>query len=123
MEELTNCETLVMKVIWNSEEALSIQEITNAVNTAYQKEWKVQTVSTFLSKMVKKGYLNMQRKGRYFFYYPLITEEEYGRKEIKRCVDFWGKGKLACLMASFTEVQKLTEEDKEQIRSLLDDLE
>lgn len=66
MDELTNCEVLAMKVIWHSEEALSIQEITRAVNAAYDKDWKVQTVSTFLSKMVKKGYLDMQRKGRFF---------------------------------------------------------
>lgn len=123
MEELTNCEVLVMKVIWNSDEVLSIQEITNTVNRVYHKDWKVQTVSTFLSKMVKKGFLNMQREGRYFFYYPLITESEYGQKEIDKCVDLWGKGKIGSMLASFTESHKLTEEEKRQIRGLLDGLE
>ncbi len=122
MEELTDCEVLVMKVIWHSEEALSIQEITGAVNATYDKDWKVQTVSTFLSKMVKKGYLDMQRKGRYFFYYPLVTEEEYGGREIKKCVELWSDGKIDGLLAAFTRTHKLTEEERKRIGEMLDEL-
>lgn len=122
MEELTDCEVLVMKVIWHSEEALSIQEITGAVNATYDKDWKVQTVSTFLSKMVKKGYLDMQRKGRYFFYYPLVTEEEYGDREIKKCVELWSNGKIDGLLAAFTRTHKLTEEERKRIGGILDEL-
>lgn len=122
MEELTDCEVLVMKVIWHSEEALSIQEITGAVNATYDKDWKVQTVSTFLSKMVKKGYLDMQRKGRYFFYYPLVTEEEYGDREIKKCVELWSDGKIDGLLAAFTRTHKLTEEERKRIGGMLDEL-
>lgn len=122
MEELTDCEVLVMKVIWHSEEALSIQEIMGAVNATYDKDWKVQTVSTFLSKMVKKGYLDMQRKGRYFFYYPLVTEEEYGDREIKKCVELWSDGKIDGLLAAFTRTHKLTEEERKRIGEMLDEL-
>lgn len=119
-EELTECELLVMKVIWGSASILSIQDITSRINQAYQKGWKKQTVSTFLSKIVKKGYLDMQRKGRTFYYYPLVTEDEYGKREITKCVDFWSDGKIGSLVASFAQVRKLTDEEKDHIRSLLD---
>lgn len=122
MEELTNCEVLVMKVIWGSSDAMSVQEITGAVNAAYHKDWKVQTVSTFLSKMVKKGYLDMQRQGRYFFYYPLVTERAYGDREIRKCVELWGDGRIEGLLAAFTRENKLTEEEKHRIGGLLDEL-
>lgn len=123
MEELTASETLVMKVIWQNDEAMSIQDILQRVNSCYEKDWKTQTVSTFLSKMVKKGYLSMQRKGWYFFYYPLVTEEEYSRQEIAKCVEFWGNGKIDHLLTAFSEVHELTEEEKKNIRGLLDELE
>lgn len=119
-EELTDCEVLVMKVIWESDEIMSIQEITTKINQRYKKDWKVQTVSTFLSRAVKKGYLNMKRSGRTFYYYPMVTQEEYGTREIVKCVETWGGGKLGKLMASFTEVKSLTEKEKEEIRRLLD---
>ncbi len=121
-EELTECELLVMKVIWHSNEALSIQEIAARINQDYKKDWKVQTVSTFLSRAVKKEYLCMKRHGRLFYYYPLVSEEEYGKREITKCVDFWGDGKVDSLVASFAEVRKLTQEEKDSIRRLLDDM-
>ncbi|MBQ7943496.1 MAG: BlaI/MecI/CopY family transcriptional regulator [Lachnospiraceae bacterium] len=121
-EALSECEELVMKVIWQSEEALSIQEITTRINQQYQKDWKVQTVSTFLSRMVKKEYLTMKRQGRLFYYYPLVSESEYGKREITKCVEFWGKGKVDTLLAAFTEVRELTEDEKKSIRSMLDAL-
>lgn len=122
LEELTNCEVFVMKIIWKSAEAMSIQEITRAANAAYGKDWKVQTVSTFLGKMVKKGYLDMRRQGRYFFYYPLVTEQEYGRREIEKCVALWGNGKISGLLAAFTQENGLTKEERRQIGGLLDEL-
>ncbi len=122
LEELTNCEVLVMKVIWSSAEAMSIQEILRAANAAYGKDWKVQTVSTFLGKMVKKGYLDMRRQGRTFFYYPLVTEKEYGRQEIKKCVKLWGGGKISGMLAAFAKEQGLTAEERREIGGLLDEL-
>lgn len=119
-EALTECEVLVMKVIWESGEVMSVQEITSRINQKYKKDWKLQTVSTFLSRAVRKGYLEMKRNGRSFDYYPLVTEQEYGRREIVKCVDNWGCGRLGNLIASFAETGKLSEEEKAHIRRMLD---
>lgn len=119
-ETLTECEVLVMKVIWENDEVMSVQEITSRINQKYKKDWKLQTVSTFLSRAVRKGYLEMKRNGRSFDYYPLVTEQEYGRREIVKCVDNWGSGKLGNLIASFAETRRLSEEEKTHIRRMLD---
>ena len=81
---LTDSELLVMKTVWESEEPLPVQEIMTRTNLKYGKKWKVQTISTFLGRMVKKGYLNMERKGRVFYYDPLVTEEVYRKRELDR---------------------------------------
>lgn len=119
-DALTECEVLVMKVIWGSDEVMSVQEITSRINQRYKKDWKLQTVSTFLSRAVKKGYLEMRRNGRSFDYYPLVTEQEYGRREIVKCVENWGSGKLGNLIASFAETGGLSEEERAHIRRMLD---
>ncbi len=121
-EELTNCEVLVMRVIWNSAEIMSIQEITSKINHTFHKDWKTQTVSTFLSRAVKKGYLEMKRNGRSFDYYPLVSEQEYGKREINKCVEIWSDGKLENLIASFSETNKLSEQEKMQIRRVINDM-
>ena len=65
--DISACEKLVMKVIWDSTEELALQEVMDGVNHENSKNWKPQTVSTFLSRLVKKGFLNMYRKGRYCY--------------------------------------------------------
>ena len=57
--DISACEKLVMKVIWDSTEELALQEVMDGVNHENGKNWKPQTVSTFLSRLVKKGFLNM----------------------------------------------------------------
>lgn len=51
---LSDSELFVMKVIWRSEESLSLQDIAERVNRIYGKNWKPQTVSVFLGRIVRK---------------------------------------------------------------------
>lgn len=118
--ELTDCELLVMKIIWGSKEPLSIQEIMARIEQAYHRDWKIQTVSTFLRRAVKKECLSMKRQGRSFYYYPLVSESEYGQKEIAKCVEFWGNGRVDVVLAYFVAERRLTKEEKENIRKLID---
>lgn len=122
MEEMTECEVLVMKAIWSVPEPMSLQEITEQVNRLHHKKWKTQTVSTFLRKIVAKGYLRMERRGRYFLYYPLVTEDAYGKQEIAKCVDFWSNGKADRFLTALTQIRELTDEEKKNIKNLLDEL-
>ncbi len=121
-EELTECELIVLKVIWDSEEALSIQEVTERVNRTYEKEWKVQTVSAFLGHIVQKGYLSMERKGRRFFYRPLVSEDTYRERVISKSIEFWSGGRADVYLASLLKQRTYTEEEKRRIRSLIDEL-
>lgn len=79
--DISACEKLVMKVIWDSTEELALQEVMDGVNHENGKNWKPQTVSTFLSRLVKKGFLNMYRKGRYCYYQPLVSKEDFWRSD------------------------------------------
>ena len=94
-KEITECEKVVMKCVWDSSQDLSMQEITEMVNTQHGKNWKTQTVSTFLARLVKKDYLKMYRKGRCFYYQPLVDKEEYKDDVLKEYVQFRKGGSMA----------------------------
>ena len=89
LEHLTDCEQLVMKTIWDAAEELSLMEIMQRVNDRYSKEWKPQTVSTFLARLVKKRFLRCYRQGRVFCYQVLIPLEEYRTKLTEDYLKFW----------------------------------
>lgn len=119
---LSESELFVMKIIWKSEEKLSLQEIVERVNRVYSKNWKPQTVSVFLGRIVKKNLLISKRQGRQFYYYPTITEEEYRKTEALKCVEFLGDGKADVFFAALSQARELTKEEKEKIRGILNEL-
>ena len=58
-KQLTAAETIVMKCIWDADHEMSLAEIVKNANEGYGKEWKPQTVSTYLAKLcIKKLYPN-----------------------------------------------------------------
>lgn len=80
--DLTKIEKKIMKIIWSSDERLHLRSITEQVDTYFEKEWKTQTISTYLAKLIKKGYLSMERAGKVYLYTAQISESEYFTKEI-----------------------------------------
>ena len=48
-KQLTAAETIVMKCIWDADHEMSLAEIVKNANEGYGKEWKPQTVSTYLA--------------------------------------------------------------------------
>lgn len=94
LEKLTECEQLVMKTVWDAAEELGLMDITQRVNDKYHKDWKPQTVSTFLARLGAKGYLVNYRQGRVFFYRVLVPMEEYRAQLTHDYVDFWYRGNI-----------------------------
>lgn len=87
--ELTKCESQVMMIIWSTDYDMALPEIMDLVNHRYQKNWKPQTVSTFLTRLVKKKALNMYRQGRSFLYHPLVGREEAFKDLLTELIEIW----------------------------------
>lgn len=75
--ELSKCEKEVMETIYSMGTEPTLNEIREVVNPNHGHQWKPQTVSTFLARLVKKGWLSMYRKGRYCYYKTLRTRKEF----------------------------------------------
>lgn len=119
---LTDCEQLVMKVIWKADEELTLPDIVQSVNATFKKDWKPQTVSTFLARLVRKGYLNSYRSGRTFFYKILVDEEEYRGRVIESCVEFWSNNNAGDMLCALHERRKLRKDEIARIQGLIDEL-
>lgn len=77
MQKISECEELIMSVIWSSEEVLDSATIIARANKRFNKNWKPQTVSTFLVRLVKKEFLSSMREGRHHYYVPLVAKNDY----------------------------------------------
>ena len=121
---LSSGETLVMKVIWDTSEELgrdiTISELTEALLRDYGKDYTRTAVVSFLDKLTEKGFVERHREGRSSYIHPLQEEEEYKRKMILENANFWFRGKVSSLVAALDREQKISEEEAEKIRKILD---
>lgn len=86
LENLSRCEQIVMEEIWRLGQAESCQIRETLEERGIN--WKAQTISTFTTRLRKKGYLEMHRKGKQFFYIPKVNCERYVEKLKEELEDF-----------------------------------
>lgn len=122
MESMSECELVVMKVIWSRDEELVLSQIVQLVEDMYGRKWNPNTVSTFLSRLVRKGYVTSYKKGRYYFYHVVVTEDEYKSILTSDQINFWNNGSVSEYVCAIFDNQKLNDTDIERIQAKLDEI-
>lgn len=119
--DLTGRETLIMKCIWSAGKEISLQEVQKDLKEMYDWDAKRSTVRTFLTSIEGKGFITIERRGRYSYIKPLINEEKYKRDQAEKMVDFWYEGSTEGLIKTLIN-GKLSEEDERYLMEVLGDL-
>ena len=122
LKKLTDRELLLMKSIWDLGDGVRLAYIVKHVNEKYDMNWKPQTASTFLNKLVQKGYVRPYRDGQYIHYRILIQEQEYRNFVVKENLSFWNKGNAVAYVSDLFHVSELTKEDIKTLKGKLDEL-
>ena len=111
IEKLTESEEIVMKAIWDCKKDPVLSDVVERVNGVYGKDWKPQTVSTFLSKLVRKNYTKLIRTGKIYTYKVVVKEDAYKRKLYKQHISFWNNNDIVDFVAEMVRNNDLTMED------------
>lgn len=122
LPELSSSETMIMKVIWEHEGDIPNAELVRQLKERCDKEYKPTTVSTFLNRLMGKGYISVIHKGKFAFIHPEIREEDYKKQVAKQETDFWFKGSASQYLAALFSTRGLTKEEVEEIRGLINDI-
>lgn len=81
--KLSEAEKCIMSIIWDTDEDINLNELAVMLKARYNKNWQLQTIATFLKRIKNKGVIRIEKKGRYSYYYPLISKDEYAVIELK----------------------------------------
>ena len=114
---ISEAEYQVMKLIWDKAPA-STKEVTEILTV--ESSWKPKTIQTLLSRLVKKGAIGYKKEGRVFVYTPLIKEEDYVEQESSSFLNKFYDGALNSMVVNFLEQDKLTENDINELKKILD---
>ena len=116
---LTESEKITMKCVWDIGDGARLSRIMTLANDKYGKEWKPQTVSTFLGKLVRKGFVEQYRDGRYFYYRILIDKHTYRTQMIRDDVEFWDDDSLEMYISELFDKKTFTAKERKQLKSLV----
>ncbi|HEX5489334.1 MAG TPA: BlaI/MecI/CopY family transcriptional regulator [Rhodanobacteraceae bacterium] len=116
---ISEAEATVMEALWR-EAPLSARDIVDRVGSA--RGWQEGTVKSLLNRLLRKRAVKAVRDGRRYLYRPLLTREQYVFGESKYLLDRLFGGRVAPLVAHFSERRKLSKKDVAQLRQLLQEL-
>jgi BlaI family penicillinase repressor len=116
---ISEAESLVMDVLWR-EHPLSAEEV--VATLAKTTDWQEPTVKTLLNRLLKKRAIAAERDGRRYLYRPLLKREDYIHAESKSLLDRLFDGRVAPLVAHFSEHRKLTRKDLDELKRLIKEL-
>lgn len=112
---LTESEKVTMKCVWDLGEGARLANIMKIANNKYKKDWKPQTVSTFLGKLVKKGFIEQYRYGRYFYYHILVSKHDYRCHMLREDLEFWDDNAVDEFLSELLDEKTFSEEQRLKI--------
>ena len=116
--QITDAELEIMRILW-SKSPLTAPEIVTLVKQT--TSWERTTITTMLSRLVKKEAVAQEGEPRSYTFRPLIAERDYAAIECGTLLDKFFGGAPGNLLEYFIKNEKLSDEDIAQLKSLLND--
>ena len=120
LPRISDAEIDVMEIVWN-DNPIGTNEITDRLTGDGERSPK--TIQTLIRRLVDKGALSAEKRGRQFYYTPAIDRDDFIDNQKKRFADRFFGGDVALLVSSFVGDGKITQKELEEIRSIIDSAE
>jgi BlaI family penicillinase repressor len=114
--KISESEWRVMKVLWAGSPRTAkevIEQLTGAAS------WKPKTIRTLLNRLVGKKAVDIEKGGREYRYYPVVSESECIKAESRSFIRRVYGGALRPILAAFLESEDLSEDDIEDLKQII----
>ncbi|MFT3761191.1 MAG: BlaI/MecI/CopY family transcriptional regulator [Pseudoxanthomonas sp.] len=117
---ISEAEAVVMEVLWQRHP----QNADEVVATLSERsDWAEPTVKTLLNRLLNKGAIRAERDGRRYLYSPVLAREAWVAQQSEGLLQRLFGGRVAPLVAHFSERGKLTEADIAELKRLIGEIE
>ncbi|GHC00124.1 BlaI/MecI/CopY family transcriptional regulator [Thermomonas carbonis] len=117
--QVSEAESVVMEVLW-LRSPLAAEDIVSTL--ADSRDWQEPTIKTLLNRLLNKGAIAAEKDGRRYLYSPLLKRADWLMQESRGLLDRLFDGRVAPLVAHFSEHRKLSRKDIADLRKLLEEL-
>jgi BlaI family penicillinase repressor len=120
LPRISDAEWQVMQAFW-SEGRLTADEVVEKL--VGKVRWNARTIRTLINRLLTKKALKFEKEGRKYRYFPAVSEEQCVRQERRSFVQRVYGGTVAPMLAAFIEEARLSHEDIEELKRMLDEKE
>jgi BlaI family penicillinase repressor len=117
---ISDAESVVMDVLWRAAGPVSAEEVVAAL--ADTTDWQEPTIKTLLNRLLKKRAIVAERDGKRYLYSAKLKRTDYVHSESKSLIDRLFGGRVAPLVAHFSEAGKLGKKDLAELKRLIEEL-
>ena len=117
---ISDAEAQVMEILWQRH-PLAAEEVVAVLAT--RTGWAEATVKTLLNRLLKKGAIEAGRDGRRYLYSPVLQRDAWLARQSEGLIDRLFGGRVAPLVAHFSERGRLGQRDIEALKQLIAELE
>lgn len=116
---ISDAEAVVMEVLWQRHPQGAEDVVTTL---AARSDWAEPTIKTLLNRLLNKGAIRAVREGRRYLYSPVLTREAWVSQQSEGLLERLFGGRVAPLVAHFSERGKLSEADIAELKRLIGEL-
>lgn len=117
--QISEAESVVMDVLWQRH-PLAAEDVVGALGDA--QRWQEATIKTLLNRLLKKGAITAEKDGRRYLYTPVLQRGDWVLDESESLLDRLFGGRVAPLVAHFSQHRKLSRKDIAELRQLLEEI-
>jgi len=117
--QISEAESIVMDVLWRRH-PLGAEGVVAAL--AESRQWQEPTIKTLLNRLLNKGAIAAEKDGRRYLYTPVLKREDWLIDESESLLDRLFGGRVAPLVAHFSQHRKLSRRDVDELRRLLEEI-
>ena len=116
---LTKAEWAVMSALWEKPN----QTISGIIKTVGDKQnWKYNTYATYIKRLVDKGFIAYEQKGRDKLYYPAVEKRACLLSESKEVREKIDERSTKDFLIYMIQDGGLSEDDRKELMTLLENL-
>jgi BlaI family penicillinase repressor len=117
LPRISDAEWDVMQVAWRRGD-FTAQEMIDELS---HRDWSPRTVKTLLGRLLAKGALAHEARGKAYVYRPAVDREDCVRQESESFLDRVFGGAAAPALAHFVKRGRLSRQDIAELRKILDE--
>ena len=114
---ISDAEWEVMRVLWGAAGARTASDVVDAV--AGRNDWSPRTVKTLMNRLVKKGALGFEAKGKVYWYAPRVAQDECVKTEARSFLARVFGGDSGAMLVHFVKHTKLSREEIAELKRIL----